>query len=1205
MYIEGSPNFVMLKPKTISLIPIFDKYSFFDLTLGVFCINSWIDNRSALENGLALNNALININQFGDKSISTYNEFRDFFQEIQQLLPISPMDDNICKDFGEVRLRFNDKFYPVILGTGHENVFSALGFLPYVSKYSEHNMLTIACLEYVELLINTLSQYNKSIHEDNEIRFECPTEAYYNSVKRFFSTDFILGIDPQLISLFDQKIGVEKCHFICKGSTPYPLFSASLLIDLFSYLVSHMATDQLDEVIMLTISTKIHSIYNTKGPGNPAVLWPAVLMQKHENLCSNPYSFVALAENKVIVAICESNYTESELEREIANIVYAHKKNELVACEAVKRNSSDGYNAVNISDETELYFILYNNYINISETFFMFGARNEGYFRCSALDLFFLVCFANDLNEICDYIDYSLNEEAKIVVIGGECNVFCNWKMQDKMFSKGAVNYSMLHVSYGAADDFVFDYYINQLKYYPFNINVHMFYDPFGWDIKFNEENDISYSSKSEKGFWGTGYNLDNGGFIFYTHYLQHYDINKLDEHEIMNLRTIGELHSKLTTLYKEVLSKVALLDNLFLQIAYLPWEYAKLVDNTGFLHSTDSSYVFSEISWQGDHPIIRYSVNFDALITAINNADNKSIESQYFYEMYLPLIKDYPEDFAELTSLLKEDSKKKKSVDVIALKIPFYMSDHNKHFKLEVEALHLVRKRIAQICSESDIPTGKYLCKDATKIIRSMQEKLVQDFEREIAKYNLMALHQIALSLHATSAIETFIHNKRFSGFSDVDESILEQVKDKTIEYREESRRKQRYLIYLIESNLSVERKTDTVCTQKQLNYIIAYANWMQVLQENADYCYYNNTGVFVDITFEYIVNIEVSSDEEERNNSIIKRVYSNIDYSINDDSIDDKYFEKAKFAFQNDIGCDFSNFCSLLHYLSREFTAMNEDAYEILPNVFRVKKANIIYDFNEALVRKLDAGHIESMIDYLTVNVGRLKEWKGEIILCLPIWERENRDNRLEIKPLVAQDEYMLFSPIMCYDLLRRWIYGLPRFYLPYEIGLETLKNILVDWKKRYEDQMVVDICALFSHMHLEYVKSEVKLHKNDKQGSHPKELGDYDVIAVDSTRSIIYLIESKVIQKVGSIYEFSMQQKYFFFHEKYDELFQARIDYMKENHRRFFESQGINTKNFQVQPYMVVNKVFFANEKIVDFPIVSFYELEQLLRSAQQMQ
>lgn len=1197
--INDNPNFINLKTKTVSLIPILNKYNFNDLVISVFCINSWIDNRSALENALALNNALVNSKKCGKFSISSYDEFKDFFEKILVELKPSIYDDLICNDFGEVKLRFKDRYYPIILGTGHENVFSALNFLPYISKLTEQDQLTIDCLNYNRVLLENLSKFNISAHDENDIRYECPTEAYFNDIKKFFETDFINNVSENLIDKFSNNLNIEKCHFVKTKNATYPLYNTSLLVDYFTSLLDDASSEITNEAIKLSLTTKIHNIYNTKGDGNPTIFWPATFIHNKKNLCSKPCDFIALASGKILIAICENEYNNKDLEELIQTITSIHEKDELVACEAYPLDSEKGCRAVNVSKAQELHFIIYNNHINISETLFAFGTHEDNYFRCTALDLMFFICFSEDLDELCDFIDYHNNEKAQLLVMGGKCNVFCNWKEQHKLFSKGAFDYNMLHVSYGESDDYAYKYYKNQLKGYPFNIDSHMFKEPMGWEVKIDEENDTSYNSKSEKGFWGTGYNLKNGGFIFFTQFLQLYNINDLDEHEMVCLRTINELHSKLINQYQDNLFQIDLFENLFLQISFLPWEYAKTVDNTGFLNSDEVEYVFSDISWRGDHPIIRFSVKLDSLMIAINASKDKSVESQYFYELMLPLIKEYPESFSNIIQSLKEDASKKKSVDVLSLEISFHMSKHNKHFELEDEALHLVRKRIAQICNTSEIQPGKFQNKDANKVIRAMQESLVSDFENEIAKYNKMDIHTNALSLYATSAIETFIHSKRYSSFSDVDENILHQVKDKTLDYREDSKRKQRYLLYLIESNLSVERDSDIICTKKQFDYLLAYANWLWVLQDNADYCYYNSTDILVEITSQFNVDVEASSEEEQRNNILTKRIYDNKDYNIKNDSIDEEFYTKAKLAFKEDIGLDFMDFCTLLNYLCREFTAMKSDISEIQPNVFLTNKVKLIEDFKSTLVEKLDFDYINSLIDFLTIDTNKIKEWKGEIVPCLPIWERENRCNRFDVKPIISRDENIIFSPVMCDDLLKRWIYGLPEFYPPYEIGLDNLKCILKDWKKRYENQMVLDINKLFLEKNFCYVKPEVELHDQDKKGAHPIELGDYDVIAVDAEKQIIYLIESKVIQKVGSIYEFSMQQKSFFFQNKYDEKFQTRIDYMKTHHSDFFASQNIDTKGFTIQPYMVVNKVFFPNEKTVSFPIISLYEFEQLIK------
>ena len=95
-----------------------------------------------------------------------------------------------------------------------------------------------------------------------------------------------------------------------------------------------------------------------------------------------------------------------------------------------------------------------------------------------------------------------------------------------------------------------------------------------------------------------------------------------------------------------------------------------------------------------------------------------------------------------------------------------------------------------------------------------------------------------------------------------------------------------------------------------------------------------------------------------------------------------------------------------------------------------------------------------------------------------------------------------------------------------------------------------MVQDIAALFRANSEYAVYPEVELFKRFPDDEYPEELGDYDVVAINTSRKEIWLIESKVLQKVGSIYEDQMQQKSFFFHHKDDEKFQRRIDYVKEN-------------------------------------------------------
>ena len=131
-------------------------------------------------------------------------------------------------------------------------------------------------------------------------------------------------------------------------------------------------------------------------------------------------------------------------------------------------------------------------------------------------------------------------------------------------------------------------------------------------------------------------------------------------------------------------------------------------------------------------------------------------------------------------------------------------------------------------------------------------------------------------------------------------------------------------------------------------------------------------------------------------------------------------------------------------------------------------------------------------------------------------------------------------------------------------------------------------------------EYVKHDVDLRREDRRGSHPNinTLGDYDVIGLNITQKKIFIIECKVLQPIGSVFEHSNQQKHFFTKEKYDEKFQKRIDYFSKVATSFFANHGYDAEGFTIQPYMVVNKVFSSYYKHVQFPIVTFGELKMEL-------
>lgn len=173
-----------------------------------------------------------------------------------------------------------------------------------------------------------------------------------------------------------------------------------------------------------------------------------------------------------------------------------------------------------------------------------------------------------------------------------------------------------------------------------------------------------------------------------------------------------------------------------------------------------------------------------------------------------------------------------------------------------------------------------------------------------------------------------------------------------------------------------------------------------------------------------------------------------------------------------------------------------------------------------------------------------------------------------------------------------------GFLQFYPPFEIGLERTCTDLYAWKNNYEHLFSSEVEVLLKESGCEYAKHDVDLRREDRRGNHPTidVLGDYDVIGLNTTQKRIFIIECKVLQPIGSVFEHSNQQKRFFTKEKFDEKFQKRIDYFSKVAMSFFANHGYDTEGFTINPYMVVNKVFSSYYKHVQFPIVTFDELKR---------
>lgn len=178
---------------------------------------------------------------------------------------------------------------------------------------------------------------------------------------------------------------------------------------------------------------------------------------------------------------------------------------------------------VSIPSSLDIKIILFNQFTNISESLMSLGERNSKYFKCSALDLAYLLMFMDNFEEIYMYLNQDRKHEYDQMMIGygGMASHFLFWKKQNYLISKGAIKFSMISLPHDIDTSYVWEYYKEELKDYPWNIDDFMFTTPFAWEIKDNGNNLYEYVYKITNDFGGILKKLQNNCFIFFTHNME------------------------------------------------------------------------------------------------------------------------------------------------------------------------------------------------------------------------------------------------------------------------------------------------------------------------------------------------------------------------------------------------------------------------------------------------------------------------------------------------------------------------------------------------------------------------------------------------------------------------------------------------------------------------------------------------------------
>ena len=1061
-------DFPHIIPTAEKLYERIKDYNFQDLIVAAFCLNLWRRNRSALAQALTLHLALSMDKPFGNLCIKEYSDFQYFFSKISDLLPITVMEDYIIDDYGEVFINHNGTSYPVIIGTGYLQVYSMVRYLQTLVRI--HNVEEEFCsiLEYSKTIIEFTKETNIP-NVDQEIVYELPSEEFWITIKALFE-DKTFQKQAQVVAhiLGDCDGPIERKSFVKRNDAYYPLFNYGMLTDYYKMLLSSASEPERHDHIIETIHSLLENTFNfSENPPNRVLINPKIMSNDLKSkIVDKGLIFATATKNNVIIALDQSAFPEKSFFVDTINkIEREFVKDELCIIEPYLRDPTKGHCGLKLSASVEIVYILVEPFTDIASHASWFEDRAEKWFDCTAIDLLYFIGFSENFDELVSFIHSDYSDETKIIAIGGKSNHFFSWKLSHRNIVSGAIEPNMIHLDFNETEKSTYEFFANTMREFP-KTGKGVFQDPLNWAAK---EDALGYINLHHKGCYGFGGNikrLNDNTYVFLAHNVEFFTEKDFEHNEHTALKTIEELNQRLFDRYADLLCEFNVLQGKTIQVMFMPWNYANTKLAGGFVCDSTRSIVFGDEYVDEDTVIIRYTLKAEHLLSEIQHSSGRVAENLYFKELLLPLKKYDSEKFKLLQEKLLEDSSLKKTVGVFQIEQPYYFSDRAIDTDISEVSLTKVRKEIAKICLESEAVPGEYKGQDATNVIRTMQTSLVSFFEEKISQFDKMKLHYQALNYYAIQHNGIFLNAKRYNAFTDLDESVQHEFEEKTRSTREEYRRNAGTITYLLESNLYVKHvDAPQECSNEDFNYLLAFADWLVVLQDDADMCHFNDPNFTISIDVDYKVTPILSDEIQMQYGNLLLRKYNTTDYHIKSDTIDESFLKQSAEAFKKDTGVDLGLVLSLAEYMQLGIT-QDGVAEEVYTNVFAVKKKELEKVFFDLLEEKeYTSDDVIKALDFLILDPNLLKTISESTPHdILPIWEREKRDNRISVKPVILDEEYCIFSPVIMNQVLSLWRSGITEWYLPYEIGLKNLKSVLKKWKKRYEDEMVQDIAAMF---------------------------------------------------------------------------------------------------------------------------------------------
>lgn len=490
------------------------------------------------------------------------------------------------------------------------------------------------------------------------------------------------------------------------------------------------------------------------------------------------------------------------------------------------------------------------------------------------------------------------------------------------------------------------------------------------------------------------------------------------------------------------------------------------------------------------------------------------------------------------------------------------------------------IKHSFRSIIRDLGIQPGTYNGIQGRDLLRKIQPKIYQIIERKLYEYRKFD-----------------VHKKLFKCYSDqlyIKNLTRELIKEDIFpDWEEKQHQAYEYvapieLLMLINLYCEHNEDSDKNLDDNVLTELIGIAFELNAIQLDSDSMSENDRDFLFIVDKNCIYNLEKSDDYDAWYHKIAERKRNFKDFYGYSKCFTKENRARFDEAFYSDTEVDYNTLYLILCALSsQDFLSQ---FLCVAPNIYCTNKSLLI----EKLGSGLETDLVSKAIGFLTMDQSKIKFANGKLHDIIPLWNRKERTERIDTKPIIEVNGSILLSTPFFFSSITEWN-AFAELCLPFESGLSSTKIVLDLIAKEVQDDLVEQTKLTFQKLDGFKVDKNVYLHKRDRNAGFPEDLGDYDIIAVNETLKIIFIIECKHLGKAKTVHEVYSKDKHFFDDQKNCEKFNKRIDYCDNNYHLILKTvfNIEDDSKYTIVPIMLFNKIIEPIKPINSFKITSFHE------------